>query len=76
MYMYIYVLWPNRRVFANGLGDIANTQKIVLDAFLLNTQHYKAMIKGKAIEKGAFWSLSTKVPSYTLLNVYTYMICN
>ena len=43
------------RVFANGLGDlglipgrvITKTQKIVLDASLLNTQHYKVRIKGK-----------------------------
>ena len=52
------------RVFANGLGDwgsipgwvIPKTQKIVLDAAFLSTQHYKVrVIKGKvvAIEKGA-----------------------
>ena len=43
------------RVFANGPGDrvsipgrvISKTQKMVLDAALLNTQHYKARIKGK-----------------------------
>ena len=43
------------RVFANGPGDrgsipgrvIPKTQKLVIDAFLLNTQHYKAWIKGK-----------------------------
>ena len=43
------------RVFANGLGDqgsipgrvIPKTQKMVLDATLLNTQHYKGMDKGK-----------------------------
>ena len=43
------------RVFANGLGDrgsilgwvILKTQKMVLDAALLNTQHYKVRIKGK-----------------------------
>ena len=44
-----------RRVFANGPGDqisipgrvISKTQKIVLDANLLKTQHYKVRIKGK-----------------------------
>ena len=44
------------RVFANGPGDlglipgraIPKTQKIVLDATLLNTQHYEVRIKGKA----------------------------
>ena len=43
------------RVFANSPGDrgsiadqvIPKTQKMVLDASLLNTQHYKAWIKDK-----------------------------
>ena len=43
------------RVFANSPGDrdliprrvIPKTQKMVLDAALLNTQHYKVLIKGK-----------------------------
>ena len=43
------------RVFANGLGDLGSipgrvipkTEKMVLDACLLNTQHYKEWIKGK-----------------------------
>ena len=43
------------RVFANGSGDLGSissrvipmTQKMVLDASLLNTQHYKVKIKGK-----------------------------
>ena len=43
------------RVFANGPEDLGSilgrvipkTQKMVLDATLLNTQHYKVMIKGK-----------------------------
>ena len=43
------------RVFTNGPGDrgsipgrvILNTQKMVFDASLLNTQHYKVRIKGK-----------------------------
>ena len=38
------------RVFANGpgdLGSIPETQKMVLDTTLLNTQHYKVGIKGK-----------------------------
>ena len=42
-------------VFANGPGDqgsipgrvIPKTQKMVLDATLINTQHYKIRIKGK-----------------------------
>ena len=43
------------RVFANGPGDcgsiqgqfIPKTQKMVLDAALFNTQHYKVHIKSK-----------------------------
>ena len=43
------------RVFANGPGDLGSipgrvlpkTQKMVLDASLLKTQHYKVRIKGK-----------------------------
>ena len=43
------------RVFASGPEDrgsipgriIPKTQKLVLDATLLNTQHYKVRIKGK-----------------------------
>ena len=51
------------RVFTNGPGDrgsipgqvIPKTQKMVLDAALLSTQHYKAWIKGK-IEQSKEWS--------------------
>ena len=43
------------RLFVNGPGDLGSipgrvipkTQKTVLDAILLNTQHYKVRIKGK-----------------------------
>ena len=43
------------REFANGLGDrgsipgrvLPKTQKMVLNASLLNIQHYKGRIKGK-----------------------------
>ena len=43
------------RVFTNGPGDLGSipgraipkTRKIVLDAALLNTHHYKVWIKGK-----------------------------
>ena len=59
------------RVFANGLGDLGSipgrvipkTQKMVLDASLLNTQHYKVRIKGKV---GQFWKRSSALP-YTLV---------
>ena len=51
--MYMYGL--EGRVFANGPGDqgsipgpvIPKTQKMVLDAALLNIQHHKVCIKGK-----------------------------
>ena len=51
------------RVFANGLGDwgsipgrvIPKTQKMVLDAALLNTQQYKGHIKDK-VEQSREWS--------------------
>ena len=43
------------RLFTSGPGDLGSipgqvipkTQKMVLDAILLNTQHYKVRIKGK-----------------------------
>ena len=51
------------KVFANGMGDrasipgrvIPKTQKRVLDATLLYTQHYKVRIKGK-VEQSREWS--------------------
>ena len=54
LYIYIYI-GLGVRVFANGPGDLGSipgrvipkTQKMVLDASLLNTQHYKVRIKGK-----------------------------
>ena len=79
------IFWS--RVFANGQGYqgsipgrvIPKTQKMVLDATLLNTQHYKVRIKGKveqsrewssalgvvAIEKEAFESPLTKVANFS-----------
>ena len=48
------------RVFANDQGDwgsIPKTQKMVLDASLFSTQHYKEWVKGK-------WSSTL---SYTLV---------
>ena len=50
------------KVFANGPGDLGSipgwvipkTQKMVLDASLLNTQHYKVWIGVVPIEKGTF----------------------
>ena len=59
------------RVFTNGLGGlgsiprwiIAKTQKMVLDASLLNTQHYKVGIKDKE-EQSREWS---SILPYTLV---------
>ena len=59
------------RVFANGPGDLGSipgrvipkTQKMVLDAALLNTQHYKVWIKGKVEQS---WERSSALP-YTLV---------
>ena len=58
-------------VFANGLGDLGSipgrvipkTQKMVLDASLLNTQYYKVRIKGKVEQSG---ERSSALP-YTLV---------
>ena len=56
VYIYIYIyIGLMSRVFANDPGDqvsipgrvIPKTQKVVLDAALLNTQYYKVLIKGK-----------------------------
>ena len=77
------------RVFANGPGDqgsiscrvIRKIQKMVLDASLLKTQHYKVRIKWSnprngvapsatpgvvAVEKGTLRSSSTKVTKFTI----------
>ena len=51
------------RVFTNGLEDLVSipgrvipkTKKMVLDAALLNTQHYKVSIKG-IVEQSREWS--------------------
>ena len=59
------------RVFSNGPGGLGSipgrvipkTLKMVLDASLLNTQHYKVRIKGK-VEKS--WERSSVLP-YTLV---------
>ena len=58
IYIYIYIVpvhYLEGRMFSNGLEDrgsiparvITKTQKMVLDASLLNTQHYKVRIKSK-----------------------------
>ena len=55
------------RVFANGPGDLGSvpgrvlpkTQKMVLDASLLNNQNYKVRIKS---EVGQSWERSSALP--------------
>ena len=55
-------------VFANGLGDLGSipgrvipkTQKMVLDASLLNTQYSKVRIKGKVEQS---WEKSNAPPT-------------
>ena len=50
-------------MFANGPGDLGSipgrvipkTQKMLLHAALVNTQHYKVRIKGK-VEQSREWS--------------------
>ena len=68
MYIYIYIYI---RVFTNRPGDLGSfpgrvipkTQKMVLDASLIKTQHYKVWIKGK-VEQSR--ERSSALP-YTLL---------
>ena len=69
IYIYIYIYIYGRaiglmsKVFTNGPGDrssipgrvIPKTQKMVPDASLLSTQHYKVKIKGK-VEQSWKWS--------------------
>ena len=58
--VHLYLFGKMVRVFTNGLVDqgsipgqvISKTQKMVLDAFFLNTQHYKVWIKGKSSNPG------------------------
>ena len=55
MCVYVCAIILMRRVFTIGPGDngsipgrvIPKTQKLVLDAALFNTHHYKVRIKGK-----------------------------
>ena len=55
IYIYIHTISLMSTVFANGPGNqgsipgrvIPTTKKMVLDATLLSTQHYKVRIKGK-----------------------------
>ena len=74
------------RVFANGPGDqgsilgwiISKTQKMVLDASLLNTKQYKVGIKGK-VEQSRERSCtlpSTKVANFTYFIWFKVILSN
>ena len=60
IYIYVPDIGVIVRVFSNGPGVIPKTLKMVLDASLLNTQHYKVRIKGK-VEKS--WGRSSVLPT-------------
>ena len=67
------------RVFTNGLRDrgpirgqvMPKTQKTVLDASLLNTQHYNVSIRGKVEESR---QSSSVIPYYIYIYIYVYNI--
>ena len=71
----VYIFRPDIgimvRVFANGPGGLGSisgriipkTLKMVLDASLLNTQHYTVRIKGRVEQS---WERSSALP-YTLV---------
>ena len=76
------------RVFANRLGNVGSilgrvipkTQKTVLDAALLNTQHYKVRIKGKVYQSrkcvGPFfipWCLAIEKAAFGSPSIYLYV---
>ena len=71
MHTYTHIHKCTQRDNDNGLRDqgsipgrvIPKTQKMVLGAALLNTQHYKVRIKGK-VEQSRGWS---RALPYTLL---------
>ena len=80
------------RVFANGPGDhgsisgrvIPKTKKMVLDAYLLSTQHYNVRIKGKVEQSweknrafpipwcSRYWKGAFRSPSTKVAN-FTYL---
>ncbi len=78
------------KVFANGPGDLGSisdrvipkTKKMVLDATLLNTQHYKVRIMGKVEQSRqlsstltytSVWWLLKREPALLLLYIYIYI---
>ena len=92
--LYILDIGLGVRVFANGPGDLGSipgrvipkTQKMVLDASLLNTQHYKVRIKGKVEQsrEGVAppptpWCSSYRKGAFglpsTMVANFTYLLC-
>ena len=75
------MVWETRVQFQ--VESYQRLKKMVLDTSLLNTQHYKVLIKDEveqsrerssvigvvAIEKGAFGSLSTTVTNFTYIEL-------
>ena len=83
----LYVIKWLSLVFTNGPGDLGSDSKIVLDASLFNTQHYKVRNKGKENNPGkgvapsptplcsSFWKVTFGSPLTTinLLDIYIYI---
>ena len=87
--------WRSGRVFTNGGEDsgsilgqvIPKTQKMEVDASLLNTQHYKVLIKDKWSSPGkgvapstvfqwsSFWKGAFRLPS-TMVSQFIYLCYN
>ena len=75
-----YFMPRHSSVFANDLGDrgsipgrvIPKTQKIVLDATLLCTQHYKARIKLSNLENGVAHFLHLGVVAIEKVTNFTF----
>ena len=47
MMVRVFAKWPGRLVFNPRSSHTKDSKKMVLDASLLNTLHYKVRIKGK-----------------------------
>ena len=73
MHLWILVTGLMSTVFANGPGDRGSlpgksfqNSKMALDAYSINTQHYKVRIKGK-VEQSRLWSSALLYTSWKLL---------
>ena len=69
------------RVYASGSGDLGSipgrvipkTLKMVYDASLLNTQHYKVQIKGKVEKSKKRSSVIYSHNKYAYIHMYMFM---